>query len=135
LVGSTINCADINGNLDPKNNAHVQSPIFCIDSIALNILIEKGIFSKDMFQPTKTETIINCEIRMSREIISSGYNIACLIDFYKNVDFRFKDTSSENFQFYGYPFYNNFFENAMVLPSKILFVKTNRNIDPKFYTL
>ena len=82
LFGSTINTMD-----DPINKSHVQSYIFSMDKHTLQYLIECEIFSMTNYATTMYEAIIQKEILMSRKIIENNWNIASLLQRYKNVDF------------------------------------------------
>ena len=87
LYGCTINTHGIDSE-NPKLDSHVQSYVFCTDKIGINILINKEIFSLTNQFNNYEDVIINKEIRMSREIINSNYNIGCVFNYYKDIDFR-----------------------------------------------
>jgi len=85
LYGITINT-----ERDPIYRSHIQSYLYCMDINTLKILIEKEIFSLNN-QVENDEIVEKKEILMSRIIIDNGWNIGVLCDYYKDVDFRFKD--------------------------------------------
>ena len=126
LFGTTINCIN-----DVQNLSHVQSMVFCMDLETLKYLISKNIFSITNFDNTLQETIINKEIRMSREIINNNWNIGCLHTYYKDIDFTFRNNNRQ-IQFLGDLCYKNNFYGRTIHPYEILFVKGNRNIEPEF---
>lgn len=133
LFGCTINTANQVGCQDPSNNSHVQSSCFCTDTVGLNILIDQHIFDVDSTNNMpKLEIIETREIKMSRIIINHGYNIGCMLDRYKDVDFRdCKQYDSRIFITDVY--YNHMFANGYTNKYEILFVKTTRDILKKFY--
>ena len=121
LFGSTINCID-----DPYQ-AHVQSYIFCMDINTLQYLIDCNIFSLE-FEKTKIDVVFNKEVLMSRKIIDNGWNIGCLLNHYKNVDFTFNKKDPDDFRFH-------FFKNDLMLVEcykvfwneyDLVFIKGNR---------
>ena len=126
LFGTTINCIN-----DAQKSSHVQSMVFCMDLITLKYLISKDIFSIINFDKTFNDTIMNKEIRMSREIINNGWNIGCLHTYYKDIDFTFKNNNREIIYLNDLCFKNVFFGKT-IHPYEILFVKGNRNIEYDF---
>lgn len=128
LFGSTINTGSINIPNYPENYAHVQSYVFAVDLEALEYLILKGIFSLDNYSNTLMNAVLNKEVKMSRLIIENGWNIGCLMNYYRGVDFRFLTTSPSDYKpFLGEvmiaknfsdKLFNNFYE--------LVFIKGNR---------
>jgi hypothetical protein len=114
----SINTNDIHGINDPEGSSYVQSYIFAMKLDTLVFLISKDIFSITSYSK-KTK-----ERNMSRLIIENGWNIGCLMKYYKGVDFRFlTDKSSEYKPFLGDPLimknfsdklFNNFFELVFI---------------------
>jgi hypothetical protein len=92
----------------------------------LKFLISRDIFSIDKYSDT-FDNAITKEIMMSRKIIENGWNIGSLFNYYKGVDFTFKDKKPEDYNRYFIgdvmfqPFYN-------VLWNKydLVFIKGNR---------
>jgi len=138
LFGTMIN--NINSNISSKINpiteSHVQSWVFCLDKLALELLIEKGIFSK-IYEKTHIDTVNNREIPMSREIINNGWNIGSLMIYYNNVDFRFahKQPYEYDINFLGDVAYNNQYFSSNLHPYEIVFVKANRNINKEWLNI
>jgi len=87
LYGSTINTCSLN-RCEITLDSHVQSYAFCMDKNTLEYLISKEIFSKTNLSLSHTDTVINKEIQMSREIINNNWNIGCILHIYNNIDFR-----------------------------------------------
>jgi len=128
LFGSTINTDSLKVEHDVEGSSHVQSYIFAINYETLVFLISNGIFSLRNFSNTFEDAITNKEIKMSRLIIENGWNIGCLMNYYKGVDFRFLTSSPSDYKpFLGEPMicknfsnklFNNFYE--------LVFIKGNR---------
>ena len=122
LYGITINT-----ERDPIFKSHIQSYLFCLDKETLIFLIDKEIFSLKNQAETYEDCIQNKEILMSRYIIENGYNIGCLCNYYKGVDFRFKEKQP-------YEYNINYLSDIMDLKYKdkiwneyqLIFIKGNR---------
>ena len=119
LFGSTINA---------DRNPHVQSYIFSMDKTTLKYLIDCSIFSKNNYSKTFKEAV-HTEVSMSKKIIENNWNIGCLMTYYKNVDFTFrnKKPNDYNIKFLNdvvYPMYRNKIWNEY----ELVFIKGNRNI-------
>lgn len=122
LFGSTINT-----EFNPVKYAHVQSYIFSMTRETLEFLIEKEIFSLTNMPNDFQRIIQEKEIRMSRLIIENGGNIDALNNYYKGIDFRFKDKNPEDYNIkyhddFMYPKYKNIFWNEY----EVVFYKGNR---------
>ena len=119
LYGCTINTHGIDSE-NPKLDSHVQSYVFCTDKIGINILINKEIFSLTNQINNYVDVVRNKEIRMSREIINSNYNIGSLLMHYKNIDFRNIDTKNllNGNLTSGKNYYNNY-----IHPYEVIFIK------------
>ena len=122
LVGPTINCIS-----NPKFQSHVQSYMFATDREGLDLLIAKGIFSILVFPASKNHAVYDREVRMSREILSAGWNIASLT-YYRDVDFRFKDKRPDDYsiKFLGDVTFPKLFFGETLHPYECIFVKANR---------
>lgn len=138
LFGTSINNCNYNTNIievstNPMKQSHIQSWVFCLDKIALDLLIEKGIFSRQ-YEKTHIDAINNREVPMSREIIKNGWNIGSLMVHYNNVDFRFKDKQPSDYkiEFFNDVVYDNHYFNSNLHPYEVIFVKDNRNINKKW---
>lgn len=121
LFGSTINC------IDNPYQAHVQSYIFSMNIKTLNFLIDCNIFSLE-YEKTKIEVVFNKEVLMSRKIIDNGWNIGCLLNHYKNIDFTFNQKKPENFRFHFFKndLMNESFYNVFWKEYDLIFIKGNR---------
>jgi len=122
LFGSTISTRQ-----DPIKFPHVQSYAFCVNQETLKFLIDKEIFSLKNIPDTKDDAIFGREIQMSLEIIKNGWNIGSLDNYYRGVDFRFKDKKPEEYDIvwlddFTYPN----FESILFTREDVLFLKGNR---------
>ncbi len=129
LFGSTINTGSLTKYIDVEASSHIQSYIFSMNYETLSFLISRGIFSLTEFSTTLQDAVINKEIRMSRLVIENGWNIGCLMTYYKGVDFRFLASTPLDYKPFiiGDPMvsknfsdklFNNFYE--------LVFIKGNR---------
>ena len=101
LYGSTINVPQTHvlsmlykrnfTEQDRLNYIHIQSYIFSMKRETLEFLIEKELFSSTKFVTEFYDAVTEKEIKMSRLIIENGWNIGCLHQVYKDVDFTFKN--------------------------------------------
>jgi glycosyltransferase involved in cell wall biosynthesis len=126
LCGISINTWGAYGN-DVRNNlnlySHVQSMVFCMERELLEILIINKIFTVDLFCTSLKDTILNREVNMSRITIESKKNIGCLMDIYKNIDFR---NLPNNFPNIGCILEPKKWIKYFKKPQDCIFVKTNR---------
>lgn len=93
LFGSTINTVNL-----PTVYPHVQSYIFSMNRETLDFLIAKGIFSLEHYVSKFEDAILHKEVRMSRLIVDNGWNIGCLHQYYKDVDFTFRTKPVEHYK-------------------------------------
>ena len=122
LYGITINT-----ERDPLFRSHIQSYLFTVDKSTLDFLIKKEIFSLTNQSESYIDAVQNKEIYMSRCIIDNGWNIGATCNFYKDVDFRFKDKQPHEYnkQFLSGimdPHYRNVIWNEY----QLVFIKGNR---------
>lgn len=87
LVGTTINACGL-GTFHINETPHIQSMMFACDSSTVQFLIGRKIFVSKLDNITRDDLVRNHEIRMSRVIIESGFNIQGLMRRYTSVDFR-----------------------------------------------
>lgn len=129
LFGSTINATgDSQGrHHSPKDIAHIQSYIFSADRETVEYLMKCKIFDNTTYLTNFIDTIEQKEIQMSRKIIENGWNIGCLMEYYKGVDFTFRSKQPEE--------YPNPFRGDIMWPDsykkiwneyEVVFVKGNR---------
>jgi hypothetical protein len=122
LVGPSINTAGISQG--PNKYPHVQSMLMATDKIGLSIGLNNNIFKQHEPIMDKYTIIITKEIDFSTHIINAGYNIACMLHVYKNIDFRDKT----KYKVDGDLLYNQAYFDMSVHPLEMIFFKTNRQI-------
>jgi len=122
LFGSTINI-----ERDPLHKSHVQSYIFSMNRETLEYLIQCEIFSTTNYAKTFDEAIWLKEVGMSRKIIENGWNIGCLLELYKDIDFTFTTIPLENcsIEIRGDVMYPEF-DNKLWNRFQLVFIKGNR---------
>jgi len=122
LFGCTINTCN-----DPINKSHIQNYVCAMDKITLEYLIKCEIFSMTNYAKTYNEAVWNKEVLMSRKILENGWNIGCLLSYYKDVDFTFTNKRPNQ--------YVNLFLNDIMYPKymnklwnvyELVFIKGNR---------
>jgi hypothetical protein len=117
IVGTTISWI--------RDDFHVQSMMFVIDNIGLEIAFRHKIFQTSYYYTDKFKLIDNCEIGLSNRILKSGYNIACMQQAYRNLDFRMAQTNNEHKN----PFTTKGYLEMDLHPYEVIFWKT-RYIPP-----
>ena len=137
LFGSTISTNTISLVNNPETSSYVQSYIFTVNSETLLFLISKGIFSLSSLSRT-LQDVLKREIQMSRLIIENGWNIGCLMTYYKDVDFRFLASNPSDYKpFLGDPLvsknfsdklFNNFYELVFINAKRFNFNLNNIKI-------
>lgn len=127
LVGPTLNYY--------RGKPHINSEFFVLDKTGLEIAIKKNIFSKN-YITNLNEVAQKCEVGLSSNILDAGYNIKCLCEAYKEVNFRkyrgnnYKEsTLMANFTKGGDPLYTNCYYDRNINIYEVIFIKANRNID------
>jgi len=127
LFGSTINCClSVHGPkaIDPVSESHIQSYIFSMKRDTLDYLIEEGIFTQKRYITNFIELIIDREFKMSRLIINKGWNIGCLMNLYKDIDFTFK-TQNREISYLGDVMLPTYYNKLWTL-HELVFIKNNR---------
>ena len=125
LFGSTINSCR-----DPYNLSTVQSYIFSMDRVTLEYLIKCEIFSMTNYAKTFNDAIWLKEVQMSRKIIENDWNIGSLMNYYKDVDFRFKTKKPEdyNIKFLDDVINDRDYKNRVWSLYEVVFIKGNRGL-------
>jgi hypothetical protein len=126
LVGTTINCLNTVDGPSNEYEPHVQSMFFVTDKVGLNVLLKDNILEPDYTPISKRDIVIDKEIGMSKSILKSGYNLACMLEIYRDYDFR-KSFPSMMIGDHYLP--GNYLESN-ISPYEVIFFKTNRYITP-----
>ena len=132
LYGSTINNYDEYGRFQLGKSHHVQSFAFSLDKKGLDVCMHKNIFSLTIFQDSFINTVINCELGLSRVILEAGYNIGCCMKRYENTDFLNLQKYTRD-HFAGDGMYNDSYTCFGLHPYETIFIKSNRGINPLIY--
>lgn len=108
--------------------SHVQSMFFCLDRESVAYLDALDFFNESRYNAISNiqEIIFTGEIGMSTHILEKGWNISCILEKYRGVDYRKlqKDInpSSRN----GDPYYPGAYFGGTIDPYDAIFQKVNR---------
>ena len=90
-----------------------------VDKIGLALLQNQGtIFCN---HPNKGSAIVHGEYGLSNCILNNGYTIDCMLDKYKNVDW--KDVTNYNLNNNAHPSRKNSFYGTSINPYEVIFHK------------
>ena len=147
LVGTSINIFNIkNGNTqDYLNNQitkplidlgyqppfpHVQSQMFLLNNESLNYLLSENFFNIST-DNNFDKTIALREVLMSLLILKKGWNINCILDKYKNLDYRTIKEDINHTSVGGDSYYTGAYFGNSIKPYDVIFIKTNRGVSTK----
>jgi len=135
IVGTTVNILSTNDlfkidlkNIYNKNKpfTHVQSMFFIIDKEYLDYLNSIDFFNENKINNINNflYLIANYEIGLSQHALKKGWNINCILQPYRNQDFRKikKDFLKDG----GDLYYINKYFGKTIDPYDVIFFKTNR---------
>jgi hypothetical protein len=132
LTGISINIFERWGKLHP----HVQSMLLVMEGKTLRDLHDWGIMIPVPSDMDKETLVWHYEVGVSEALIKRGYNIACLLPIYDQIDFSKLMQSEEaanalqkinpNVPIKGDVWYDNGYYGGPVSPSDTIFVKSNR---------
>jgi hypothetical protein len=136
LVGATINV-----QIDPERPCatsfpHVQSMVLVTDRVGLGVALRNGVFAPLSSCESKEHIMADREIGWSQHILDAGFNIACMLAAYKDVDFRnVRRSLSFARRFAAHPgtgdlLYTDRHFGTTVHPYECVFFKTNRDMTP-----
>ena len=104
----------------------ISSAFLVMDQTGLKIGRENGIFDLKTINMTKRDVVIKKEIKFTSCIIAGGYNVKCMLQYYKNIDLsKYIPTSPS-----GCHLSPNKYFGINVNPYEVVFIKQNRNIEP-----
>ena len=135
IVGTTVNIYRdaFFANIELKNIYnkdkpfnHVQSMFFIIDKEYLDYLHSLDFFNEDKINNITNfnQIITDYELGLSQHALIKGWNINCILQPYRNHDFR-KDPSGNNLIEGDIYFMNKYFGKT-IDPYDVIFFKTNR---------
>jgi hypothetical protein len=125
VVGTTINIYNVNNTLKP----HVQSMFFCIPREYLQYLNTIDFFNEDFINNyTMQEVIDNKEVMLSTIALKHNWNINCLLDKYKGLDYRIIEADINPTSTDGDPYYKNGYFGKSIKKEEVIFFKNNRDL-------
>ena len=139
LVGTTINCwtkdyiSQYNLRKLFKHNApfhHVQSMFFCINNEYFTYLKKINFFNEIYINNIKDFLYIICvfEIGLSQIALSKGWNINCILDKYKDLNYITLKNDINSYSNNGDPYYENNYFGKSIEKENVIFWKKNRFI-------
>lgn len=132
LVGTTINIPNAWFNEHGRLKTHVQSMFFVLTNEAFQFLNQQYSFFMDEALlnslHSKDYIIHEKEVRMTGLILHNGWNINCVLEKYKDIDYR---SLHENINRpFEDPYYPNAYFGETIRPTDVIFFKTNRQLCP-----
>jgi len=139
IVGTSINMYEKNYvgkyNLYEiyKKNApysHVQSMFFVLKKDYLEYLNSVNFFNEELINKINDFHYIIAykEIGLSQIALNNGWNINCILDKYKDLDYRILKHNVNPNSKNGDPYYNNTFFGENIKKEDVIFYKINRFI-------
>lgn len=134
ICGSTINCLSsesphwdyLANHLDcNRTYYHVQTYAFILKNVALKTLMEASFF-KFPTNWSKTDTVINYELKLSEILLQNNFNLSCLINEYNDIDFRFRSTDTIKLEKIGDPCFLGAINGRSIQQDEVLFIKPAR---------
>jgi len=133
MVGSTINILDnniYNHMFNTQSNdkipyTHIQSMFFILDNDALTYLKKLDFFNEEKINNIINISIIikDYEIQLSQLILKNGWNINCIVPYYRDLDYRLVNHNINNS---SDVLYNNAFFGRTLIPEDVIFYKYYR---------
>jgi len=144
LVGTSINILNIkNGTIKDYKDAditrplielgykppfpHVQSQMFLLNNESLNYLLSENFFNYSTDNDFN-KTIALREVLMSLLILKKGWNINCILEKYKNLDYKTIDSDINPTSNSGDSYYTGAYFGDSIKPYDVIFIKTNRGV-------
>lgn len=126
VVGTTINIDHIDNKI---LKPHVQSMFFCIPHDYLKYLNRIDFFNEDTINNyTMMELINNKEVMLSTIALKNNWNINCILDKYKGLDYRMVDSDINPTSTNGDPYYKNGYFGKSIKKEDVIFFKNNRGL-------
>ena len=136
IVGTSINIYKkynvVNYNLiniyGKKNVfSHIQTMFFCIDNEYFNYLNNINFFDEDELNNKDFNYIITYkEIGLSQHALNNNWNINCLLNGYKNLDYRRLNYDINITSRNGDPYYDKSYFGKNIKKEDVIFYKMNR---------
>jgi hypothetical protein len=139
IVGTTINMQstdtfdkyDLKSIYNKKNPfSHVQSMFFCIDNEYFNYLKNIDFFNENEINNMAdiNEIIVKKEIGISQVALNKGWNINCILPYYKDINYTKLKKDINPTSFYGDPYYKDSYFGKTLDKYDVIFFKTNRDL-------
>ena len=108
--------------------SHVQSMFFIIDHEYLDYLWSKDFFNESRLNNLTdiNQVIYNYEFALSQYALNNGWNINCILDYYKDIDYLNAKEDINPTSIDGDPYYLGAYFGSDIDPKKIIFFKNNR---------
>ena len=103
---------------------HVQSMFFGMTRESLEYIWNIGLFNYS--GKTLIDIVINQEILLSTLILDRGWNINCMLNTFRDVDYREINTSCDVLGCHGDLWFNNVYFGKNIHPYEVIFYKNNR---------
>ena len=103
---------------------HVQSMFFGMTQESLDYIWSRGLFSYS--GKTLIDTVLNQEIILSTLILDKGWNINCLLDKFRDIDYRYIGTDCETLGINGDLWFQNTYFWKNIHPYEVIFFKNSR---------
>ncbi len=137
IVGTTINIFSVDEYEGNKLNeiynheipfTHIQSMFFIMDSEYYKYLKSNNFFDEEKINQINNinDIITNYEFGLSQLALKNGWNINCILDKYKNLDYRTVKTDINPTSNYGDPYHINAYFGKTIDPYDVIFFKNNR---------
>ena len=135
IVGTSINIykENIYGydlvKLYSKKNvySHIQSMFFVIDYEYFIYLKNLNFFDENILNKNDFNYVIaNKEIGLSQIALNNRWNINCILDKYRDLDYRILNNDINNTSRKGDPYYRNAYFGKTIKNKDVIFYKTNR---------
>jgi hypothetical protein len=135
LVGTSICYTDydkVQKKYNVDNIYYVQSMFFIINRELFNLLNKEKFFDdeEELNNETIMENIvIGKEIKLSYLTYLSNGNINCILDKYRNLDFKNLKNDINPSSFNGDPYFPNRYFCSTIIPEDVIFYKNKRFIE------
>jgi hypothetical protein len=134
LAGTTINIFKTSHHKiiqlygKKKYYSHVQSMFFVMDQILFDFLQHLNFFNeKEINKKTNMlDIIIEKEIGLSQIALNQNWNINCILDKYRDIDYRVLEKDINQSSYNGDAYLKNKYFGDTIDPYYVIFFKNNR---------
>jgi hypothetical protein len=135
LVGTSVcytDCDRVKNKYNIDNIYYIQTMFFIINKELFIFLNKENFFDdeEELNNETKMENIvIGKEIKLSYLTYLSNGNINCILDKYRNLDFKNLKNDINQSSFHGDPYFPNRYFCSTIIPEDVIFFKNKRFIE------